>query len=301
MHKILIIGGTTYDHIVYLPEFTQPIPQTIHRAAFHEMVGSTGSGKVLNLTALGLDTVLYSIIGRDYYGELIQSYLQMKGVNVVYDFDPKGTERHVNLMNQQGERISIFVTQSSDTLQLDMDRIEQLIASCDLVILNIVAYTKQLIPLLLKHNKPIWTDLHDYDGQNAYHQPYIDCCQWIFMSSDNLPDYKSTMQEIMALGKELVVCTHGKGGATALTKRGEWIHQPIYDAYMLVDSNGAGDSFFSGYLFGHLRGYSVESCMRLGTLCAGLCITAKELVHPSLNKEMLLEAFEQCMAGDKHQ
>lgn len=51
----------------------------------------------------------------------------------------------------------------------------------------------------------------------------------------------------MSQGKELIVCTHGSGGATALTKTGEWIELPIISDYKFKDANGAGDSFFSGF------------------------------------------------------
>lgn len=35
----------------------------------------------------------------------------------------------------------------------------------------------------------------------------------------NLPDYHATMQALIARGKELVICTHGKAGATLLTRK----------------------------------------------------------------------------------
>ncbi|MBK8087712.1 MAG: hypothetical protein IPK31_07090 [Chitinophagaceae bacterium] len=68
MQQLFIIGGTTFDHIVYLPQLPQPIPQTIHQAAFHEGTGSTGSGKALNLHRLAVPLQLYSVLGNDSYG-----------------------------------------------------------------------------------------------------------------------------------------------------------------------------------------------------------------------------------------
>src|SRR5689334_495920 len=112
MKKVLIIGGTTYDTVIYLRDLPQPVPQTIHQADFNETLGSTGAGKALNLARLNVPHTLHSIVGDDEYGQRIIGGLSAAGVDFIYDYDPNGTERHVNLMSDKGERISMFLTQS---------------------------------------------------------------------------------------------------------------------------------------------------------------------------------------------
>jgi len=159
----------------------------------------------------------------------------------------------VNLMDDKGNRISIFVTQSSSNPVLNMPRLEENIKNCNIAVLNIINYTKALIPICKKYKKPIWTDLHDYNEGNPYHEDYIEAADYIFLSSDNILDYKSIMEKWLSKGKELIVCTHGKNGSTALTKNGQWIHTDIITDYKFKDANGAGDSFFSGFLYGYLK------------------------------------------------
>lgn len=293
MKKILIIGGTTFDSIIYLKNLPKPEPKTFHYVNFNETLGSTGASKALNLTKLNVDNTLHSIIGQDIYGENIKNKFRSEGVKFIYDIDPKGTERHVNLMDEQGGRISIFVTQSSSELDLDMEKIEEEIKQCDIVVLNIIAYTKKLIPLIKKYNKPVWTDLHDYNIGNPYHDEYINAADYIFVSSDNMKDYRPIMEKWISKGKEIVVCTHGKNGSTALTKEGKWIETPIIKDYKFKDANGAGDSFFSGFLYGYLKGNKTEECLRLATICAGLCITSSELAFDELNEELLKAEYEK--------
>jgi acarbose 7IV-phosphotransferase len=289
MQKVFVIGGTTFDHIVYLPELPGDKPQTIHNAPFRETTGSTGSGKVLNLTKLGVPNTLYSVLGNDVYGEKIMHHLQQNDIDFFYDIDPKGTERHINIMDAEGRRISMFITQSSDTLDFSTEKIENAIQLADIIVLNIIGYCRQLIPLLANCNKPVWTDLHDYDGSNAYHADFIDASQYIHLSSDNLPDYFSIMERLIAAGKKLVICTHGKEGATLLTKDGVVIEQPAILSYPMVDANGAGDSFFSGFLYGWINGQTPVRCMQMGAVCAGLCISDHELAS-SLLSPVCLEA-----------
>lgn len=288
MSHILILGGTTFDHIVTLNALPSPIPQTIHHANFNETVGSTGTGKSVSLKKMRVSNTLYSVLGDDLYGQRIIQFLKNEEVDFIYDIDSKGTERHFNIMDKDGNRISIFITQSSEHPNINFAVIEKEILRCDVIILNILSYCKDLIPILKNHAKPIWTDLHDYNEGNEYHQPFIEVANYIFLSSDNLTDYKKTMEQFIQLGKELVVCTHGKKGATALTKSGEWVEEPALTNVQIIDTNGAGDNFFSGFLYAYLNKKSVKISMRYGTICGALCISSQQIVSESLT-EMLLE------------
>jgi len=287
MKKILILGGTTFDHIVTLDKFPEPIPKTIHSAPFHEATGSTGAGKALCLTKLGVPNVLHSILGDDIWGKKIITHLLSQNVDFIYDIDPKGTERHFNLMNAAGERISMFITQSSENPIIDLALIEEKIQWADIIVLNIIPYCKQIIPILQKYNKPVWTDLHDYDEGNPYHEAFINASQYIFLSSDNVKDYKNLMQQFIRNGKELVVCTHGKNGASILTKEGVSINQPAITSFALVDANGAGDNFFGGFLYAFIQGKAIDECMQYGTICGSYCIRSKELVHDDLSADKI--------------
>ncbi len=287
MQKIFIIGGTTFDHIVHLPQLPQPVPHTIHKAVFHEGTGSTGAGKALNMHKLGIPLQLYSVLGNDVYGKMIVEDLQRNGIDAFYDIDEAGTERHVNLMDEEGNRISIFITQSSEQINHNTTAIQNAMDKADVLVLNIIAYCKNIVPMVMASGKPVWTDLHDYDGKNTYHDPFIRASQYIHLSSDNLPDYKPVMQRLINEGKKLVICTHGKQGATLLTPEDEWIGQKAFTQFPLVDANGAGDAFFSGFLFGWLQQLPLQQCMKYGAVCAALCIGSKQLAAENLSAELL--------------
>jgi sugar/nucleoside kinase (ribokinase family) len=289
--KIFVIGGTTYDHIVTLPEFPEPVPKTMLVTPFHEATGSTGSGKALCLTKLGVANTLHSILGDDYHGRKIIDFLSLHNVDFFYDFDPAGTERHFNIMNEEGGRISMFVTQSSKKLKLSTGVIEDKVRDAEVVVLNVIPYCLDLIPLLKRHKKTVWTDLHDYDGDNTYHEPFIEVSKYIFLSSDNLADYRKTMCKLIAGGKEFVVCTHGKNGATALDKHGNWFEQPALTTFQLVDANGAGDNFFSGFMYAYLKGAPIDKCLKYGTICGAYCISSKQLVYEFLSPVLIEDEY----------
>lgn len=289
--NLLILGGASFDSIVYLDDFPEPTPQTIHESVFVETVGSTGTGKAANCCYLGFDTTLQVVLGNDMYGQRIKDFLASKPIRAFYDIDPNGTERHVNIMDKLGRRISIFVNPTSNEPPIRYADMEPEIEQADVVVLNIVNYCRNYIPFLKKHGSEVWTDLHDYDGVSSYHQDFIEASDYIFMSSDNLPDYRKTMAEIMAKGKQLVVCTHGKAGATLLTPDGKWLDTPSVSRYQLVDANGAGDAFFSGFLYGYKQKYGLSDCLLLGHILGGLCISSPHIAADGLSVALVEKEF----------
>jgi sugar/nucleoside kinase (ribokinase family) len=145
-------------------------------------------------------------------------------------------------MDNQGRRISIFITNSNPVLNLPQQYLEQQLSIHDIIVYNIISYCRPWAKMVAASGKTVWTDLHDYDGNNEYHQPFIDAAQYIHLSSDQLTNYRSIMQNFIERGKKLVICTHGKEGATLLSPTEGWIEQPALQV-PVADSNGAGDNF----------------------------------------------------------
>ena len=70
----------------------------------------------MNLRTLGVDVTLWALLGDDDAGLQIRSEMQRRGIDFIGVIDPKGTTRHINLMNKVGERISIFAGGVMNTL-----------------------------------------------------------------------------------------------------------------------------------------------------------------------------------------
>ncbi|WP_114495329.1 PfkB family carbohydrate kinase [Fontibacillus phaseoli] len=115
----------------------------------------------------------------------------------------------------------------------------------------------------------------------------MEAANYLFMSSDSMENYKSVMEALHRKGKKLIVCTHGKKGATCLSEDGVWIERGVIENYEYKDANGAGDSFFAGFLYGYLHNKPIEKCLDLATICAGLCITSEQLAFPELTEELI--------------
>ena len=287
---VFVAGGCSYNTIVHLDEFPRET-ETLHARDFHETVGSTGVGKTLNLGRLGLDVTLHGMVGDDRYGREIAATMSAEPVTFLSDVDPNGTERHVNLMNAAGERISIFVVESTPDPDVDYGRLEAFVETTDALVVNPVDYTRPLLSAAARHDTPIWCDVHDYDGEDPHFDAFVEAADYLFLSEEGIGDPTEFMREQIEAGTELVVCTRGVDGSVALTNDGTWLELPA-EPFEMVDTNGAGDAYVSGFLYGHAQGEDVETCMRLGTLAGGLAVESKELAHPALSADRLAAEFD---------
>ncbi len=68
-----------------------------------------------------------------------------------------------------------------------------------------------------------------------------------------------------------LVVTRSAEGAVGL-QGGERAEVPA-EPTTVVDTTGAGDLFAAGFLYGHVRGESLETCLRMGAICAAEVIS----------------------------
>lgn len=278
--NIVIIGGASYDHIIHLHELPVNKPDSHFAKEHYHVVGGSGIGKALNLNRL-LPITFLTKFGTDEAGLNIKKILEAEHVPYIADFDPVGSTTHTNLMDPKGDRVSLFTSVGSDSLTLDIERHRNIIMTADLIVLNISFFCKQYIPLIKESNAEVWTDIHDWDGEEEYHKDFIDVSDVVFMSSDKSKEYYADIVNMLLEDKKFVVVTHGKEGSEYFSKNIVFKRGII--PVKMIDSNGAGDAFFSGFLYGYSLGESAESCMKYGMIVSGLSVTSKKLFSDKLN------------------
>jgi sugar/nucleoside kinase (ribokinase family) len=273
----LVLGGVAWNTMVYVDEFPPPVADTVFARGIHETVGSSGAGKALNLARLGADVTLWALVGEDEAGSKIRDFMQRHGVHLVAVSDEAGTMRHVNLMNRHGERISIWGAAGSFEVDIDTAELAPRIKAADIVSLTIMNYCRQFLPTLADLGQPVSIDIHDYDGVNSYHQDFIEAADFLFMNSLLMPSWRDFLESRIAAGTSVAVCTHGAEGASGLARGGEWVEVPAQPVDDVVDTNGAGDAFYAGFMTAWIGGAGLEDAMSRGVQHAALAIRSPEL------------------------
>lgn len=83
----------------------------------------------------------------------------------------------------------------------------------------------------------------------------------------------------------IVVCTRS-GDGVSLFREGERVDVPV-ETVTPVDATGAGDQFAAGFLYGLATGRDLQTCGRMGNMCAGEVISH---IGPRPEKDMM-QAF----------
>jgi ribokinase len=76
------------------------------------------------------------------------------------------------------------------------------------------------------------------------------------------------LKPLAAYGAEAVTITSGKQGSVSRSAN-EMFYHPAFDVEV-VDTTGCGDVFHGGYIFGLLRGWSLQQRVRFASACAAL-------------------------------
>lgn len=279
--SVFIAGPASWNSIVVLDRLPEPVPHMQFAEDSWETVGGTSAGKALSLTALGRPTTLYALTAADEPGQRVRAALEQAGVDARW-VAGDATERHLNLMTRQGGRVSLYVAVPSATEGADDAALQSAMGASDVIVLDLAAEPLRILPLASATGKPIWVDVHDYDGEAEFHRPFLAAADAVFCNADRLSDPVAFLRACISGGASLAVCTLGAEGAMAIDAEGVE-HRVAAVPVDVVDTNGAGDAFLAGVLDARLAGLDVAASLTAGAKTASLVLGTRHL-HPALDR-----------------
>jgi sugar/nucleoside kinase (ribokinase family) len=276
---VLVIGGAGVDTIVYVPHLPMPYADSHLVSGITSRAGQTGDGVAVGLHALGVRTHHLDVLGDDYEGELVRTLHSRRGVPLTAAASPAGTRRAVNLVAADGRRMS-FYDPRGEGPPLPEPLLTGLVAQTR----HVHACITDPRVLTELRGVTISTDLHDWDGVEAYHEAYASAADVVFVSTAKLADHEATMRRILTLGRAaVVVATAGARGSFVLHRGDDAVHHvpAVTPPGPVVDSNGAGDAYVAGFLFAWLAGEEPLACARYGAIAgAHACTVPATAVEP---------------------
>lgn len=90
---------------------------------------------------------------------------------------------------------------------------------------------------------------------------YVDM---LIMSAEEFGILRVETADVLKYVDYLIV-TQGKLGSACYTKNGSF-QSPAFPA-KVVDTTGAGDAFAAGFIFGFINNYPIDVCLKLGNFC----------------------------------
>ncbi|GAA1357153.1 hypothetical protein GCM10009660_59610 [Catellatospora bangladeshensis] len=278
MTQVFVAGPVAWNRLVQLERLPDPKPHTVFARGHRAVLGGTSAGKALNLAALGAAVTLRTVIGGDEAGRAIAGALAVPGVEVIAEVVPGASEQHLNLMSADGGRVSIYLDLPELGYPQHDDRALAALAAADAAVIDLAEHSRPLLAAARRAGVPVWCDVHDYDGAAEYHRDFVEAADYLFLNDDGMaePDLLAFLIARVAAGSRAAVATLGAQGAVAVVG-GELHRVPAVPVDGVVDANGAGDAFFSGFLVAHLGGADAP-----GALAAGAAQAARCLASPGL-------------------
>lgn len=278
-YDILIIGGVGVDTIVRVDRLEIPDADSVHVPPVIDYVAHTGNGVALGCHALGLRTKFIDFLGEDPQGALVLAAYRRHGLDFSHLPTETGTPRSVNLVDANGLRFSFYDGRHPADLRLPRDFYLPFLERAAHVHLSITGINRDVYQDIQRLGLSCSTDLHAWDGENDHHRFYALRSDLVFLSAAGCRGrHEEVMRSILANGRaRLVVATDGGQGSYLLTRADDTVrHFPTIDPGLpIVDTNGAGDAFVTGFLHSWFARRPVEDCMRAGAIAGAFaCTTA---------------------------
>jgi fructokinase len=259
---------------------------------YHRYLGGSPTNVAMNSTRLGLNATMVATVGNDGFGSYIFEKLSEVGVNTT----------HINTLDNKSTSV-IFVSRSEGTpdfipfREADCCIYEEQISS------EILSKTKifHTTCFALSKNPAQKTILkkaqeaHDlgcklsidvnyakklWKSQKKAFKVIKTYCQFnplIKISEDDmlrlfekeLP-HEDIFQFFHNQGAETVCLTLGSKGVKLSQKGKEVIQMPAIKIDKVMDSTGAGDAFWSGFLFAYIKEKTIDECLDVALKLAAL-------------------------------
>ncbi|MFD5323381.1 PfkB family carbohydrate kinase [Streptomyces sp. NPDC127092] len=289
---VLVLGGAGVDTIVYVPELPLPLADShMIGTGIVTRAGQTGDFVALGLHRLGRRVHHLDMLGADPEGDLVRAFHREQGIPFTEVRQATGTKRAVNLVGPDGRRLSLYdATRGHDDDRLPPDTVRALAARSRHVHVSLTQPCAHTLPELRAAGVTVSTDLHDWDGEAAYHRSFALGADLVFVSAAALDDPARTLRDILAGGRASVaVATAGAAGAHLLTRADdEPVHVPaVAPAAPVVDSNGAGDAFAAGFLHAWLAGAPARTCALYGSVAGAYACTVPSTRAEAIGRDVL--------------
>ncbi|MBR2046138.1 MAG: carbohydrate kinase [Agathobacter sp.] len=237
---------------------------------FEQNPGGAPANVLTALSKFGRKTAFIGKVGKDIHGSFLKEVLVENGISIeglVEDENAFTTLAFVAL-SDGGERSFSFARKpGADTCLTDVELKTELIKKAKIFHIGSLSLTAEPVKTTTlkalkmakeagcvisydpNYRAPLWNSKEDAIKEMRSVIPYVDVMKLSDEETELLTDIvepEGAANKLIEQGVSLVAITLGADGALIATKEG-CVHVPGYLANM-IDSTGAGDSFWGGFL-----------------------------------------------------
>ena len=256
-----------------------------------QVSGGSAANTIAGVAALGGTSGYIGKVGDDEFGEVFAHDLRALGVELdlaIADGDGVQTGRcHVFVSNDAQRTMATYLGAANQLTERDVPL--DLIARSEIVYIEgylfdlppAKAAIREVVRVAHEHDAMVALSLSDTFCVERHRPDFLDLVTTdvdVLLSNEHealslfqTPSLERVFDAVDELGV-LAVVTVGPAGADVSTVHGV-VRVPAAEVDDVVDQNGAGDLFASGFLFGLAIGADPLEAAQLGSLCAGEVIS----------------------------
>ncbi len=300
---VCIIGGANVD-IVGFPA---------HKLIFRDSnlgnlkisMGGVGRNIAENLVRLGVDTKLICVLGDDIYGKQVVEHCEEVGIDIQDSLNLKSKQSsvHLAIMDDQNDLalgLSAMDIYDEMTTHFIRKKKEQ-IKNAKLVVLDTNISEEALI--WVTENIPeqkyfldavsVVKSLKAKKLLKYLYMIKVNLLEAHALTKINITSIKD-MEKVAYFfhqkGIQEVFITQGEKGVFFSNTKISGQIKP--NKATVINTNGAGDAFVAGVVYGHIHGKDIESSAKIGMAAASMAISHENTVNPLIN-EMTIQKIIQ--------
>ncbi|KAA1246631.1 carbohydrate kinase family protein [Aquimarina sp. RZ0] len=284
---ILCVGEVLIDFIGHQTEV--PINKT---SDYHRYLGGSPANVAMNLARLGLAPVLVATVGNDGFGDYIFKKLHEVGVhtNYIKKIDHKPTS--VIFVSRTAHTPDFIAMRKADSYISEKQILKKVLSKTKIYHTTCFALSKKpaqstilkkaeeafnvgcKLSIDINYDKKLWKSR---DEALRVIKAYCKFNPMVKISEDDMFRlFEQTLphQEIFnffhAIDIDIVCLTLGSKGVKLSQKGEKVIELPAIKIDRVQDATGAGDAFWSGFLFAYIKNKPVEKCLEVALQLAAL-------------------------------
>lgn len=256
-----------------------------------QISGGSASNTIHGLAQLGVETSFIGMVGNDDFGNFFHADMEQSGIKPQLLRSKTESGRAIALISPDSERT--FATYLGAAVELTPGNITPELFN-GYHYLHIEGYLVQNHDLIRKATSvakslgmKISLDLASYNVVEAnleflqeITKEYVDI---LFANEEEGKSFTGlTGNEALAsMAKMVDIAVYKQGKSGSIIQNGTKIYSANAIEANAIDTTGAGDLYAAGFLFGLIKGYSLDKCGAIGSLTSGKVV---EVIGPKLEE-----------------
>jgi len=273
---VVVTGVVNAQLTVPVEGFPIPYAPVRYPAGQLRMAASgVGMNVARMLRALGSPVSLASAVGTDPAGALVRAELERAGLLGEGVLATTATAMSAILVDPAGARQINTDLKDLPEIHYPATLFRGLLEGARLAAVSTIGFARPLLPLAEAARVPIAVDVQTISGpDDSYSQPWLRAADILFCSAERLSLAPAAFAEAVLerFPARIVVVGLGSDGCLLAVRGQPPRHIPAAAPHGVVDTTGAGDALFAGFLHYWLESGDPTAAAERAVLVAGCAV-----------------------------